>query len=108
LYRRRMEPWRLIAARQRADPRSITGDVVPHKAAMGRLPPATSTQSFLRLPQTRHPSSRAGTTGRTVADVASGFGLKSAVFWDATPCGSCKNQRFGGTQRLHHQGDKNR
>jgi hypothetical protein len=22
--------------------------------------------------------------------------------------GSCKNQRFGGTCRLHHQGDKNR
>jgi hypothetical protein len=24
------------------------------------------------------------------------------------PCGSCKNQRVGGTYRLHHQGDKNR
>jgi hypothetical protein len=29
-------------------------------------------------------------------------------FWDVTPCGSCKIQRFGGTKRLHHQGDKNR
>jgi hypothetical protein len=28
------------------------------------------------------------------------------VFWDVTPCGSCKNRRFGGTYRLHHQGDK--
>jgi hypothetical protein len=23
--------------------------------------------------------------------------MKNAVFWDDTPCGSCKNRRFGGT-----------
>jgi hypothetical protein len=23
--------------------------------------------------------------------------LKNGVFWDVTPCGSCKNQHFGGT-----------
>jgi hypothetical protein len=34
--------------------------------------------------------------------------VKNAIFWDVTPCGSCKNRRFGGTYRLHHQGDKNR
>jgi hypothetical protein len=34
--------------------------------------------------------------------------MKNAVFWDVTPCGSCKNGRFGGTLRLHHQGYKNR
>jgi hypothetical protein len=34
--------------------------------------------------------------------------LKNVVFWDVTSRGSCKNQRFGGTYRLHHQGDKNR
>jgi hypothetical protein len=28
---------------------------------------------------------------------------KNGVFWDITPCGSCKNRRFG---RLLHQGDK--
>jgi hypothetical protein len=33
--------------------------------------------------------------------------MKNAVFWDGTPCGSYKNRRFGGTYRLHHQGDKN-
>jgi hypothetical protein len=33
---------------------------------------------------------------------------KNAAFWDVTLLGSCKNRRFGGTQRLHHQGDKNR
>jgi hypothetical protein len=26
--------------------------------------------------------------------------LKNAVFWDVTPCGSCKNRRFGGTSVL--------
>jgi hypothetical protein len=34
--------------------------------------------------------------------------LKHGVFWDVTPCGPCKNRRFKGTQRLLHQGDKNR
>jgi hypothetical protein len=34
--------------------------------------------------------------------------LKNAVFWDVMLCGSCKNRRFGGTYRLHRQGDKNR
>jgi hypothetical protein len=33
---------------------------------------------------------------------------KNGVFWVITPCGSCKNRRFGGTWRLLHQGDKNR
>jgi hypothetical protein len=34
--------------------------------------------------------------------------MRKAVSWDVTPCGSCKNQCFGGTYRLYHQGDKNR
>jgi hypothetical protein len=34
--------------------------------------------------------------------------MKKGVFWDVTPCGSCKNLRFGGTWHLLHQGDKNR
>jgi hypothetical protein len=33
--------------------------------------------------------------------------LKNAVFWGMTPCEPCKNRRFGGTYRLHHQGVKN-
>jgi hypothetical protein len=32
--------------------------------------------------------------------------LKNGVFWVVTPCGSCKNRRFGGTWRLFYQGDK--
>jgi hypothetical protein len=31
------------------------------------------------------------------------WSLKNGVFWDVTPCGSCKNRRFGGTWRLLHQ-----
>jgi hypothetical protein len=34
--------------------------------------------------------------------------MKDAIFWDVSPCGSCKNQRFGGTYRLHLQGENNR
>jgi hypothetical protein len=48
-------------------------------------------------------------------DVVMKFGLlynvrkfKNTVFSDVTRCGSCKNLRFGGTYRLHHQGDNNR
>jgi hypothetical protein len=26
--------------------------------------------------------------------------MKHAVFWDVTPCGYCKNRRFGGTSVL--------
>jgi hypothetical protein len=25
------------------------------------------------------------------------FLMKNALFWDVTPCGSCKSRRFGGT-----------
>jgi tRNA G26 N,N-dimethylase Trm1 len=32
--------------------------------------------------------------------------MKNGVFLDVTPCGSCKNERFGGTYRLLHQGNK--
>jgi hypothetical protein len=32
--------------------------------------------------------------------------MKNGVFWDVTPCISCKNRRFGGTWRFLHQGDK--
>jgi hypothetical protein len=36
------------------------------------------------------------------------YELKNGVFWDVTPRDSCKNRRFGGKQRLYHQGEKNR
>jgi hypothetical protein len=31
--------------------------------------------------------------------------MNDAVFWIVTPCGSYKNQRFGGTYRLHYQAE---
>jgi hypothetical protein len=34
------------------------------------------------------------------------FIMKNDVFWDVTPCGSCKNRRLEGTYHLHHQGEK--
>jgi hypothetical protein len=33
--------------------------------------------------------------------------MKNAVFWDVSPCDSCKNLRLGGTYRLDHRGEKN-
>jgi hypothetical protein len=32
--------------------------------------------------------------------------MKNCVFWNVTPCGSCKNRHFGGTYSLLHHGDK--
>jgi hypothetical protein len=29
--------------------------------------------------------------------------MKNAVYWDVTACGSCKNRRFKGVYRFHHQ-----
>jgi hypothetical protein len=30
-------------------------------------------------------------------EVFTAVSMKNCVFWDVTPCGSCKNRRFGGT-----------
>jgi hypothetical protein len=42
-----------------------------------------------------------------ISELGTKLYLKNGVFWDVTPCGSCKNRRFRGTQRLLHQDDKN-
>jgi hypothetical protein len=36
-------------------------------------------------------------------EVFTAMTMKNAVLWNATPCGSCRNQRFGGTYHFHHQ-----
>jgi hypothetical protein len=36
------------------------------------------------------------------------FILKNVIFYDVTPCGSCKNRGFDGIYRLHHIDNKNR
>jgi hypothetical protein len=33
--------------------------------------------------------------------------MNSAVFWNVTSCGSCKNLRFRRAYRLHHHCEKN-
>jgi hypothetical protein len=33
--------------------------------------------------------------------------MMHAIFWDVTPCSSCKNWCFGGTYHLQHQDKKN-
>jgi hypothetical protein len=40
-------------------------------------------------------------------EVFTAVSMINCVFWDVTPYGSCKNPRFGRTERLLHQGDKN-
>jgi hypothetical protein len=32
--------------------------------------------------------------------------MKNGVSWNANPCSSCKNRRFRGTYRFHHEGKK--
>jgi hypothetical protein len=34
---------------------------------------------------------------RVRLEVFTAVSMKNGVFWDVTPCGSCKNRRFGGT-----------
>jgi hypothetical protein len=41
-------------------------------------------------------------------EVFAALTMKNGVCLVVTPCGSCKNRRFGGTYRLHYQGDRNR
>jgi hypothetical protein len=58
----------------------------------------------LQVISAHHPSHDQSISGVTEL----GLSMKNGVFWDVTPCGSCKNRRFGGTWRLLPQGDKNR
>jgi hypothetical protein len=39
-------------------------------------------------------------------EVLTAVTMKNGVLLDVTPCGSCRNRRFGGTWRLLHQDDK--
>jgi hypothetical protein len=34
---------------------------------------------------------------RVTFEVFTAVTMQNGVFWDVTPCGSCKNRRFGGT-----------
>jgi hypothetical protein len=39
----------------------------------------------------------AGLNKDVTFEVFTAVTMKNCVFWDVTPCGSCKNRRFGGT-----------
>jgi hypothetical protein len=32
-----------------------------------------------------------------IDELGTTLAVKNGIFWDVTPCGSCKNKRFGGT-----------
>jgi hypothetical protein len=49
-----------------------------------------------------------GTTQSVGFEIFTAVIKKNAVNWDVEMCDSYKNRVFGGTHRLHHQGDKNR
>jgi hypothetical protein len=38
--------------------------------------------------------------------IVDGNHLMIIIFWEMTPCGSYKNRRFGGSYRLHLQGER--
>jgi hypothetical protein len=40
---------------------------------------------------------RINTVSIITSEVFTAVTMKNGVFWDVTPCGSCKNRRFGGT-----------
>jgi hypothetical protein len=47
-------------------------------------------------------------TGQSIrAPTVNSISVKNCVFWDITPCGSCKNRRFGGAYGFLHQDGKN-
>jgi hypothetical protein len=41
-------------------------------------------------------------------EVLTAVTMKNAVLCDVVPCTSCRNRRFGGTYRFHHQSEKYR
>jgi hypothetical protein len=61
---------------------------------------------------TRHGRTQTQLRGRLSDDesrlvrfqVSTAVTMKNSVFWNVTPCGSCKSRRFGGACRLHLQG----
>jgi hypothetical protein len=55
----------------------------------------------------RNPETKITSTEVVRFEVFRALTMKNTIFWDVTPCGSCRNRRFGGMYRHNHQGDKN-
>jgi hypothetical protein len=64
----------------------------------------TFNETRIEIPQVMQ-SARASTLKAffSLKAVTFPFSIKNSVFWNVTPCGSCKNRRFGGTYRFHLQ-----
>jgi hypothetical protein len=69
--------------------RDIKTQVVPHRKNMKASLQIPDGSCYLRF------------------DISTVVTMKNAVFWDVTPCGCCRNRRFGGTYCFHHQGKGN-
>jgi hypothetical protein len=73
----------------------------------GKLPPPSPAQSLLVSDAAAHMMIFFCLMAPTLFEMQCSFILKNAIFCDVMLCSSCKNWCFGGTRRLHHQGDKN-
>jgi hypothetical protein len=57
-----------------------------------------SVKSLVEIIEFRGVEKTVKRTGRFVRfEVFTAVTMKNGAFWDVTPCGSCKNRRFGGT-----------
>jgi hypothetical protein len=54
------------------------------------------------VPHRKHYFSATESSQLMLCKISTAVTMKNVVFWDVTPCGSCR------TQHLHHQGDENR
>jgi hypothetical protein len=67
---------------------------------------AVTNQNSIQEEIKRRPNSGSACYHCVRLEVFTGVTRQNGVFWDVTPCGSCKNQHFGGPECLLHQGDK--
>jgi hypothetical protein len=77
-----------------------TRHYLKYKARVKRAPKLASTANLAGL------HVRGTSPDIVTFEVITAVIMKNAFFWDVTPCDSFKNQHFGGTHRLHHEGDK--
>jgi hypothetical protein len=72
-----------------------------HGGHSGATTDYTERRCVCRITRSQHVPSFCNKKARTVTtcvrfEVFTAVTMKNCVFWDVTPCGSCKNRRFGG------------
>jgi hypothetical protein len=77
----------------------------PKLPLLFRVSPIQILCAFSYLPCMLHVASIKSSLILLRFEVFTAVNMKNGVFWDVTPCGSCKNRRFGGTYRLFQQGE---